>query len=251
MVANWARVFNRLWEIINPPDQTAPTYFSGGRFIGVVREIDPYFPDYTQYIEERKAANKRTSRKDYFYDILMTLPESHRFEFVHRVLHTVQERAQDKVSEIRNELGGIAAVPPARVSEAAWNSERLNRYLQEIDGRIANGNYDGALTLTYTCLEGFLKAFLREHMSEPDVPNELIELAKTARSHLRGSINQYPDEGLAMVTHIAHMVDKSRNKFSESHFDQQAGRWLAVFARDLVNSEIRLLLHFMKARADG
>ena len=96
-----------------------------------------------------------------------------------------------------------------------------------------------------------MKAFLREHISEPDIPNELIELAKTARSHLRGSINQYPDEGLAMATHIAHMVDKSRNKFRESHFDHQAGRWLAVFVRDLVNSEIRLLLHFMKARSDG
>jgi hypothetical protein len=249
MITNWARVFNRLWEVINPPDQTAPTYFSGGRFIGVVREIDPYFPDYTQYIDQRKAGNKRTSRKDYFYDILIDLPESHRFEFVHRILDTIQEHAPDKVSEIRNELGGIAAVPPVRISEAAWNSERLNRYLQEIDGRIASANYEGALTLTYTCLEGFLKAFLREHVPESDASNELVELAKTVRVYLRGSIEQYPDEALAMVTHIAHMIDRGRNKFSESHFDQQAGRWLAVFARDLVNSEIRLLLHFMRQRS--
>jgi hypothetical protein len=251
MVTNWARVFNRLWEIINPADRMAPTYFSGSRFIGVVREIDPYFPDYTQYIDQRKSANKGTSRKDYFYDILISLQESHRFQFVHRVLDIIQEYAPDKISEIRNELGGVAAVPAARISEAAWSSERLNRYLQEIDARIAGANYDGALTLTYTCLEGFLKAFLHERQPESEIPNELIELAKMARSHLRGSIDQYPDEALALVTHIAHMVDKTRNRFSESHFDQQAGRWLAVFARDLVNSEIRLLLHFMKARSGG
>jgi hypothetical protein len=249
MVVDWARVFNRLWEIINPPDQTAPTYFSGGRFIGVVREIDPYFPDYTQYIEQRKARNKRTSRKDYFYDILISLPESHRFELIHRILDVVQEYVPDKISEMRSELSGIAAVPAARISEAAWNSERLNRYLQEVDGRIATANYDGALTLTYTCLEGFLKAFLRERLPESEIPNELIELAKTVRLHLHGSIDQYPDEALAMITHIAHMADKSRNRFSESHFDERAERWLAVFARDLVNSEIRLLLHFMKARS--
>jgi hypothetical protein len=246
MTVNWARVFNQLWEVINPSDQARPTYFSGGRFITTVREVDPYFPAYAQYIDQRKSSNKSTSRKDYFYDILINLPESHRFEFVHRVLDTIQEYAPEKASEIRNELGGTAGVPPVRITEAAWNSERLNRYLQEIEGRIAMANYDGALTLTYTCLEGFLKAFLREYLPESDIPNELIELAKAVRVHLRGSIEQYPDEALAMVTHIAHMIDRSRNKFSESHFDQQAGRWLAVFARDLVNSEIRLLLHFMK-----
>lgn len=47
------------------------------------------------------------------------------------------------------------------------------------------------------------------------------------------------------------MIDRTRNRFSESHFDEEADRWLAVFARDLVNSEIRLLLHFMKERAPG
>jgi hypothetical protein len=68
---------------------------------------------------------------------------------------------------------------------------------------------------------------------------------------LRDSIDRYPDEALAMLTHIAHMIDRTRNRFSESHFDEEADRWLAVFARDLVNSEIRLLLHFMKERAPG
>jgi len=251
MAINWARVFNRLWEVINPPDQTAPTYFSGSRFIGVVRQIDPYFPDYTQYIDQRKAANKITSRKDYFYDILVNLPEAQRVSLVHRILDIVQQYAPDQVGGTRDELGGLAAVPPARINETAWNSERLNRYLEEIDSRITAGNYEGAVTLAYTSLEGCLKAFLRERCPELKIPEEVVDLAKTVRSHLRDSIDRYPDEALAMLTHIAHMIDRTRNRFSESHFDEEADRWLAVFARDLVNSEIRLLLHFMKERAPG
>jgi hypothetical protein len=246
MVVNWARVYNRLWEIINPADQTHPVYFSGGRFISAVREVDPYFPNYAQYMDQRKTSGKSTSRRDYFYDILLSLPEPHRFELVQRILELIQPEALEKVSEIRNELGGLAAVPAPQISEGAWNARRLTGYLRDIDGRIAERNYEGALTLTYTCLEGFLKAFLHERLPTNEVPNELIDLARTVRTELRGSISQYPDEALAMLTHIAHTIDKSRNQFSESHFDQQANRWLAVFARDLVNSEIRLLLHFMK-----
>jgi hypothetical protein len=248
MTVDWARVYNRLWEIINPADQTGGTYFSGGRFISAVRDVDPYFPNYAQYIDQRKTTGKSTSRKDYFYDILLSLPEPHRFEFVHRILEMVQQNAPEKVSEIRNELGGTAAVPPPQISKGAWNATRLTGYLRDIDRRIAEGNYEGALTLTYTCLEGFLKAFLHERRPKTDVPNELIELAKMVRAQLRSSIVEYPDEALAMITHIAHTIDRSRNQFSDSHFDQTAGGWLAVFARDLLNSIIRLLLHFMKVR---
>ncbi len=31
-----------------------------------MREIDPYFPDYGQYIDQRRISGKSTSRKDYF-----------------------------------------------------------------------------------------------------------------------------------------------------------------------------------------
>jgi hypothetical protein len=33
--------------------------------------------------------------------------------------------------------------------------------------------------------------------------------------------------------------------FSEAHFGGEAGRWLAIYMRDLVNSQVRLLFHFM------
>lgn len=56
---------------------------------------------------------------------------------------------------------------------------------------------------------------------------------------------EYPDEVLNGITNAANAIDKSRNRFSQSHFAGEAGRWLAVYIRDLVNTQIRLLLHFM------
>jgi len=98
----------------------------------------------------------------------------------------------------------------------------LNRYLEEIDSRITAGNYEGAVTLAYTSLEGCLKAFLRERCPELKIPEDVVDLAKIVRSHLRDSIDRYQDEALAMLTHIAHMIDRTRNRFSESHFDEEA-----------------------------
>lgn len=126
-----------------------------------------------------------------------------------------------------------------------WNAQRLNDYLREIDVRIASGNYEGAVTLSCTCLEGFLKAFVQKNCSGYKRKSEILELSKCGRSYLRKTVDKYSDEAMNMLNHIAHTVDRSRNRFSESHFDEQAGRWLAVFVRDLVNAEIRVLLYFM------
>lgn len=242
MDVNWVRIFNRLFEIINSDGEA---YFSGGRFISKVREVDPYFPDYTRYIEERRASGKSTSRKDYYYNVLLGFEEADRLRIINSILEEVRHIQPDKVSELQDELGGVSAVPPARLDPDAWNADRLNSYLSDIDVRISSSNYEGAVTLAYTCLEGFLKAFVKKNIPGFIGSEEIIFLSKTVRAYLKDNIEQYPDEALNMLNHIVHTVDRARNRFSESHFDETAGRWLAVFIRDLVNSEIRLLLHFM------
>jgi hypothetical protein len=240
---NWARVFNRVFELINT---VGPGYYSGGRYFGALREVDPYFPDYSRYIDSRRTAGKSTSRKDYYYDILLELPEGSRHRFLDTVLDSLTSEFPDKVAEIRDELGGGAvAVPAARINEHTWNADKIKRYLADIDTRIAARNYGGAVTLAYTCLEGFLRAFVKHHVPDRAEATEIIELSKIVRTFLRESVDDYPDEALSMITHIGHTVDRTRNGFSESHFDRDAARWLAVFIRDLVNSELRLLLHFM------
>ncbi len=106
MAVNWVRIFNRLFEIIN---SEGDAYFSGGRFISKVREVDAYFPDYNQYIKKRKDGGKSTSRKDYYYDILQGFKEHDRLQIISSILEDVRDVYPDKVSALQNELGGISA----------------------------------------------------------------------------------------------------------------------------------------------
>lgn len=239
---NWVRIFNRIFQII---DTKGDTYFSGGKFISKVREVDPYFPNYNQYIEQRHQQGKSTSRKDYYYDILLGFDESNRLRIIQAILDEVKGFEPDKVLKIINEMGWITTIPSPEISKELWNSERLNTYLQEIDIRINSSEYASAVTLSYTCLEGFLKAYIYKNCPNIEVKQEIIALSKAVQGHLRSNLHKYPDEAISMLSHIAHTVDRSRNKFSESHFEEEAGRWLAVFIRDLVNCEIRLLLHVL------
>lgn len=242
MAVNWVSVFNRLFEIIN---QEGDCYFSGSRFIGKVRELDPYFPDYRQYIDERNRTGKSTSRKSYFYDILLGFDEDTRIRLLNSILSDVEGCGGEKAAELRGRLGGKALAPTAVVPPAAWSADRLNEYLTEIDSSISAGNYDRAITLSYTCLEGFYKAFVRKNIPSQSHLEELIALSREIKRWLSQTLAAYPDEALSMVNHISHTVDRARNRFSESHFEEEAARWLAVYVRDLINTQIRLLLHFM------
>lgn len=239
---NWARVFNRIFALV---DQKGDAYYSGGRFIGAVREVDPFFPTYQQLIDDRNRRGKSTSRKDYFYDVLLGFPEPDRFRLIEAIIRPLETGFANEVTAIRGELGGFAPVPHAVIPVELWNGDRLNDYLREIDGRIASGNFEGAITLCYSCLEGFFKAFVKRNIPDYTGSGEIIETAKAIKKHLRATLASYPDEALSMVVQIAHTVDRARNGFSEAHFDERAARWLAVFVRDLTNSTIRLLLHFL------
>jgi hypothetical protein len=239
---NWLPIYNRLFELIN---REGDSYFSGVRFIRQVREVDPYFPNYTQYMEQRRASGNSTSRKSYFHDILLDLDESARMRVISTILDEVEHCDPNLSSEIRILIGDSALAPAVIVPPFAWGADRLNGYLGEIDSAIAAGQYERAVNLAYTCLEGFYSAFVREkHPSEPP-PAEIIALSRAVRDWLRTTIVNYPDEALNLTTHISHAVDRARNRFSEAHFGEEAGRWLATYARDLVNTQIRLLLHFM------
>lgn len=239
---NWVRVFNRLFAIINTEGDT---YFSGSRFINKVREIDPYFANYNQYIEQRNKDGKSTSRKDYYYDILMGFNEQNRLRLLNIIVDDVQTFVPDKVAELKAELGGIATIPSPDISKEVWNADRLNDYLNEIDVRIGLSKYAAAITLAYTCLEGFLKAFVFKNIPNSTVKPEVLVLTREVQAYLKSNVDKYPDEAFSILSNIAHTVDRSRNKFSESHFDEEAARWIALFVRDMVNAEIRLLLHFM------
>lgn len=239
---NWVVVFNRLFELIDV-DGT-PDYFSGPRFLRKVREVDPYYPTYQQFIDQRRAQGASTSRRDFFFDILQALPEPARIMLTNSILGELDTSASDRAGEIRALLGGAVPGPVAVVPGHGWNADRLNQYLRDIDQSIAAGEFPRAVTLAYTCLEGFYRAFVTQCIPEQSKETEIIALSKIIKDYLRKTIVAYPDEALNMVTHVSHTVDRARNRFSEAHFEQEAARWLSVYVRDLVNTQIRLLLHF-------
>lgn len=101
---NWIEIFNRLFELINNQGDSA-TYYSGPRFINTVREFEPYFPDYTQFIEQRNIEGKSTSRKIFYYDILLGLKEEMRLKVVNRILEILKPYQTGKVLKIEELLG--------------------------------------------------------------------------------------------------------------------------------------------------
>lgn len=106
-------------------------------------------------------------------------------------------------------------------------------------------NTSAPLHSAIPAFEGFLGAFVRAKEKRDVYSNEIIILAREVKDHLKAMIREYPDEVLNSITQAAYAVDRSRNRFSEAHFANEAGPWLATYVRDLVNTEIRLLLHFM------
>lgn len=213
----------------------------------MLQEFNEDLSNYTDYIEERSKAGKSTTRRVYYKDILMDLDEGTRLRAVSAILDELQAVGGnlDRIYEIRTLLGGGTLAPSATIPPQAWNADRLNQYLGEIDSAIASGQYERAVTLSYTCLEGFYGAFVRAKYKQAAYSREIITLAKEVKAYLKGNIKDYPDEVLNGITQAAYAVDKARNQFSESHFANEAGSWLAMYVRDLVNTQIRLLLHFM------
>jgi hypothetical protein len=101
---NWIEIYNRLFELINNQGDTA-TYYSGSRFINTVREFEPYFPDYNQFISQRNQEGKSTSRKIFYYDILLGLKDETRIKVVNRILEIIKPFQSEKVNQIEELLG--------------------------------------------------------------------------------------------------------------------------------------------------
>jgi hypothetical protein len=238
---NWTEVYNKLFEIINSGDN----YFSGPRYLDLVREFRPDFPDYYSYIDQLRAEYKNTSRKDYFREVFLSFDELRRAEFTRRILRETEGSAPHKSHELLSMLGGEAAAPRAAVPDHIWNADRLNRTLEDIDSCITAGRHERAITLSYTCLEGFFRAFIDNRIPDKKEVRELVSMSREIQRYLKSNIPAYPDEALKLINHIAHTVDRTRNGFSESHFGNEAEKWLSTFVRDCVNSSIRLLLSFM------
>lgn len=243
----WISAYSHLFNILNKAE--TPAYHSGSEFIKVVQNFDRGLPDYSLYIEERKRLNKSTSRKDFYWDILKELEEPVRLEVFRAFIDIVEPHFPNEAQDLRAYLFGNAQpVPKAKIPNQQWSSDKLNSMLSKIDNAIDISNYDYAMTLSYTCLEGLYKSYIRKHVPTSINVTDLIPLSKIVRDDINSKLSNKGNYPVLMVTSISTLtsaIANSRNSFSDSHFDKEANKWLATYSRDLVNSIGRLLLHFL------
>src|ERR1700721_1603306 len=129
-MVNWTVVFSRLFALIDNRGQLSR--FSGARYIKKVQEeIDPYFPDYGAFLQQRRDSNESTTRKHYFRDILIGFDEGSRLKLIESILNEVGDTNPTLTGEIRKMMGGGTIAPSASVPTSAWNAIQLNDWLSK------------------------------------------------------------------------------------------------------------------------
>lgn len=246
MSVNWIAAYNRLFILLN---REGPTYHSGPNFLRMAQQVDPGIPSYEQLIPILNQQGKSTSRKSFYWEIVKELPEQHKYQLFRLLIDALEPYAKDEVEEIRAVVfGGGQAVPAAVVPVDLWNSEKLNNSLKDIDHAIDAQQFNRAVTLAYTCLEGLYKTYVRRHVPQGIGLSDLMQLCKVVKDDITEKLRargEFPEQIVNSIPTLTNAVANSRNGFSESHFADDSQKWLAVFARDLTNSIGRLLLHFV------
>lgn len=250
---SWVGAFNKLFPLItnaleNQPIPTSsepapanPAYFSGGRFISLVQEFNSAIPHYKKFIELRQRAGLGESRRVYFYDILEEQNPEIRVRIIDKICSEIETHYPSECKEIRGLLIGLHTVTAAEVGKDFWNADRLNGLIQSIDQAISIKDYERAVTLCYTCIEGLFQGFIRSKIPDKADLNEIVKMSGKIRTYLK-SLNLYPDDVCTSVITITKLINEARNKFSESHFIELSVRELSIYVRDLTNAVSKLVL---------
>ncbi len=245
---NWIAAYNALFASLNNQDNKA-LYVGGGDFCRMVQQVEPGAPSYNQLMHLRQQVGKSSSRKDYYWDVIQGLSETQRFQLYRVFINYIEVHDKSAADGLRSIVfGGGFAVPTTVVPMDLWNSEKLNNSLRDIDHAIDAHHYNRATTLSYTCLEGLYKAYVRKHVPSQAGVTDLMPLCKLVKDDISRKLQAqgpYPVEIVNAIPTLTNAIANSRNSFSESHFGDDSQRWLAVFARDLTNSIGRLLLNFI------
>lgn len=236
MSVNWTVVYNRLFKLIDQRDRI--WYYSGPNFIDKVQEVKEDFPSYHEFLEICNRQGKSTARKAYFKDILMSLTENERASLVYRILDDLEQRSHPRapITELRGIVRGTLHAPVAKIPADQWNGERLQMFLGDIEQALQEKKPERVLTLSYTCIEGFFRAYVQKHIPDHAAEKEITALAKLVREDLKSKNGEYPTEIFNVVSQTGYAINKVRNGFSESHFGEEADIWLAMYVRDLVNT---------------
>jgi hypothetical protein len=233
MTVNWIAAYNRLFILLDRKE--APTYYSGPNFLRMVQQVDPGSPGYEQLLPLRLSQGKSTSRKSFYWDTILGLPEQQRFQLFKLFIDELDPHAKDEIDAIRAIVFGDGYAVPITVVPLD-------------DHAIDAHQYNRATTLSYTCLEGLYKAYVRRHVPEQAALSDLMPLCRVVKDDISKKLQAqgpFPVEIVNAMPTLTNAIANSRNGFSESHFGDESQRWLALFARDLTNSIGRLMLNFI------
>ncbi len=185
--ANWIAIFNRLFVLMNNQGDVA-TYFSGPKFINTVREFDSYFPDYQQFINLRNEQGKSTSRKIFYYDILMDFDEGTRIKIVNRLLEMLKPFKPNETELIGQLLGGETIITetnkpvekpkevvetlkgkPAVFISYSWDSEEHKNWVLKLAEKLVKeGGVDVRLDRWYLNAGKSIPVFIEQAIREAD-----------------------------------------------------------------------------------
>lgn len=241
---NWAVVFDKLFKEIDGRPGTA-FYFDGRDFIEKLQQVGVPALDYESLMARRKGEGKSTVRREYFHDLFFQAEEKKRVAFVLQIVSELESRGHSPYEEIRRLIGDGTDGPVPNLTDELWNGDRLKGFLTKIDSALNLKDPERVLTLCDTCMEGFFKAYIKKNLPDQAEENEIIALARIVKDDLKERNKEYPGEVFNVITQSTFALDKIRNKFSESHFAEEADHWAAVYARDLVNTHVRLILQFL------
>jgi TIR domain len=169
---NWTEIFNRLFELINNKDDD--TYFSGPRFIKVVKQYESYFPDYPQYIQSRELEGKSTTRKIYFYDILLGLPLPSRDKVISRIMDIVLPTYPEKVAQIQHILSGVKMFVEEKPAflrvfiSYSWDDEVHKEWVLKLANRLCTDGIDVILDRFSLNPGANLPHFVEQSISKSD-----------------------------------------------------------------------------------
>jgi hypothetical protein len=179
---NWIEIFNRLFEAINN-QADSDTYFSGPRFMTLVKEFLPYNADYSQYIQLRNEQGKSTSRKIFYYDVLMEIDEPTRIKIVERILSIIERSLPEKANAIATLLGKSAPQPP-KINEPistetflesptvfisySWDSDEHKKWVYNLAEKLAEKGIRVILDQYSLRLGKSLPHFVEQSISKSD-----------------------------------------------------------------------------------
>ncbi|MCU0347577.1 MAG: hypothetical protein MUC59_11605 [Saprospiraceae bacterium] len=131
-----------------------------------------------------------------------------------------------------------------------WNSDKLNRHLNRIDGAIMAGRYNLALKLAHRSLKLCYSSYISsnnitiEQISPDNIRIMAIYICRHLMAHFRKYEIPYNERRLMFITLVSNVIFLTTMSV-QSEDDYLADKATATYARENVNSIISYLMRYL------